>query len=424
MGRVTATLSNQPPPPDASEDTRAQFLRSGIAMGFQTAPGTVDNGWVTPPPVTLSDGTRLRLFKDGQGLHAWYNAIEGAQRSVFLESYIFAGDATGRAFLDLLGRKAREGVRVYVIYDSFGSSDTPRELFEMLRQAGGNVQEFHPMAPWRCNFSWRPGNRDHRKLLIIDGQAAGLGGLNIGDGYGGVWLPGRNTLDDDPWRDCGIGLEGPAVSALSAAFLRTWLYLTRGGRFNRAFLSHNLDGQLGPVGVLAAVPSLDSRLSAFLQRLLHTARQSIDLTCAYFAPANNLVDEFRAAARRGVRVRLMLPSRTDKDIMLIAARSFYEPLMAAGVEVYERQYARLHAKTLCIDGELSLLGSTNFDYRSIDYNCELAAVIRSREFGAQMRELFEYDIGFSKAISPADWRHRPIRDRITQWAVNRSRYML
>jgi cardiolipin synthase A/B len=375
--------------------------------------------------VTLTDGTTVRLLKDGEALRAWYDAIAAARQSILLESYIFADDGTGRAFMNLLCRKAREGVRVYLIYDSFGSNDTPHGFFQQLRQAGGNVQEFHPLSPQRCNFSWRPFNRDHRKLIIIDGNAAGLGGLNIANEYGGSWVTDNDQAGcDDLWRDCGIGMEGPGVSALSAAFLRTWLYLTRGGRFARALLSDNLDGAQGPVGVLASVPSMGSVLSRFLAGLIRNARKSIDLTSAYFAPANDLVEELCAAARRGVLVRLMLPSRTDAHIMVTAARSFYAQLMAAGIHIYERQHVRLHAKTLVIDGAISLLGSTNFDYRSIDYNCELAVVVRSAEFGQQMVQLFEHDVEFSSCINPNVWRHRPTLDRVIQWAVNRSRYLL
>lgn len=420
MPLATSTLPDEVvvrvPEPTARE--------AGIARGINIAPGMDDDGWKVAEPVSLSDGTTVRLLKDGEALRAWYDALKAARQSIFIETYIFADDQTGQAFRDVLITKAREGVHVYLLYDSFGSYKTSRQFFDQMVHAGVHVREFHPMAPWRCNFSWRPFNRNHRKLTIIDGQVAGLGGLNIANEYGGSWITGR-TLDlDNLWRDCGIGMEGPAVEALASSFTRTWSYVSRGGRFNRALLEHNLDGREGPIGVLSAVPSLASQMSHMLGNLLRQAKRSICLTSAYFAPSDDLVEALCRAAMRNVKVRLMLPAKTDSLTMVTAARSFYAQLLAAGVEVHERQHAKLHAKTLVIDEEISVLGSTNFDYRSIDYNCELAVVIRSRPFAAQMRRLFEHDIGHATCIDPKIWRHRPRRDRLIQWMVNRSRYLL
>src|SRR6266404_9606813 len=159
------------------------------ASGINTCVGHQDDGWHAPPPVSLSDGTRLQLFKDGEALLAAYKAIEAAERIIFLEVYIFAGDDTGQAFADLLCAKARQGVRVYVIYDSLGCAGTSsRPMFRRMRRAGVRLQQFHPMLPWECNFGWRPFNRDHRKLLVIDRRIAGIGGLNIGAEYAGSWV--------------------------------------------------------------------------------------------------------------------------------------------------------------------------------------------------------------------------------------------
>ena len=142
---------------------------------------------------------------------------------------------------------------------------------------------------------------------------------------------------------------------------------------------------------------------------------------AYFAPPGALIDELCATARAGVQVRLMLPGRSDVPLLVTAARSFYARLLAAGVEVYERQHAMLHAKTLCVDGRLVVVGSTNFDRRSLQYNCELSAVIHSEALGGQVGELFEHDVGRARRITPGQWRRRPARDRLMQWAVRQLR---
>jgi cardiolipin synthase len=169
---------------------------------------------------------------------------------------------------------------------------------------------------------------------------------------------------------------------------------------------------------------VSSPLRPFLNKLLREACRSISLAMAYFAPHDDLIDELCAAAKRGVRVRLMLPGKGDVHALIVAARSFYETLMTAGVEIYERQGVILHAKTMVIDGLISMIGSTNLDYRSIEYNLELSGLVRSQAFGKQMEDLFDNDVRFAKRIMLGKWRHRPRWDRLVQWAVSRARYLL
>src|SRR5947207_8774587 len=144
----------------------------GAASGINIAPGSDDDGWIVPPPVTLDDGTSVQLYKDGEALHAAYSAIESAKRRICLEVYIFASDDTGLAFAELLSRKASQGIGVYVIYDSFGSIASDSKMFDTMRRAGVHLLEFHPLWPWNGKFGWRPANRDHRKLLVIDDEIA------------------------------------------------------------------------------------------------------------------------------------------------------------------------------------------------------------------------------------------------------------
>src|SRR5215217_7984843 len=154
--------------------------QAGASTGLNISPGSEDDGWVVPPPVRLSDGTRIQLYKDGEALHAAYEAIKAAKKRVCLEAYIFANDDTGNAFGELLAEKAKHGVRVFVIYDAFGSFGIPdlwRErppIFAHMRRSGVRLAEFHPIRPWEGRYSWRPINRDHRKLLVIDDDIAGL----------------------------------------------------------------------------------------------------------------------------------------------------------------------------------------------------------------------------------------------------------
>src|SRR5689334_1088512 len=165
--------------------------RAGTAPGINIRPGSDDDGWIVPQPVTLTDGTQIQLYKDGEALHAALEAIRAARRRICLEVYIFADDDTGHAFAEALCRRARDGVRVFVIYDSFGSRGVggrEPEMFHEMRRNGVRLEQFHPMRPWECQFSWRPGNRNHRKLLLVDHDIAGMGGLNVGAEYAGSWV--------------------------------------------------------------------------------------------------------------------------------------------------------------------------------------------------------------------------------------------
>lgn len=422
--------------PQDDRNLRSQG-RAGTSPGVNIEPGTDDDGWVVPPPVRLEDGSTVQLYKDGEALHAAFEGIKKARRRICLEVYIFASDATGQAFAELLCRKAREGVQVYVIYDSFGSVGTDRSMFLEMRRAGVMIQAFHPIRPWEVRFSWRPFNRDHRKLLIIDDHIAGLGGLNVGAEYAGSWVVPPEMVKCEPWRDNGMSVIGPSARHFLKAFAQMWRYITTGGRITKALLIHNLHGFDGRriipdvpliepdhLGVMATVPTLQTPITTLFQKMASGARRSIDLTMAYFAPADEMISALTRAARRGVRVRLMLPQVCDVQLLVTAARSFYDTLMAAGVEVYERKGAVLHAKSMVVDAEYSILGSSNLDYRSIEYNCELSAVVRSKEFGRQMCDLFENDVCYADRIKPDVWRRRPFLDRVGQWAVKRARYLL
>ena len=422
---------SQPPSGGCDDDSRMPggepddprlAKEAGASRGVNIEPGSDDDGWVVPPPVPLSDGTKVQLYKDGEALHAAFRAINSARERVCLESYIFADDDTGRAFGELLSAKAREGVKVYVLFDSFGSFPSDRSLFHAMARSGVRIQEFHPIRPWECRYSWRPFNRDHRKMLVVDDEIGGLGGLNVGMEYAGSWIvkPGQGPCDF--WRDNAIGVRGPAARLLLNSFIKTWNYANHAGRIRSAEFQHKLDD--GEFGLLASVPTLNSPLRPFLCKLLCAARQSVYLTMAYFAPDDPLVDELCRASKRGARVRIIVPGRSDVHLLTLAARSFYERLMACGVEVYERQGAVLHAKTMVVDGHTSILGSANLDYRSIEYNLELSAVIRNAIFGRQMQDLFENDVRYSTKISLKEWRRRPRWDRFVQWAVSRARYLL
>jgi cardiolipin synthase len=386
-------------------------------MDHAAIAGTFED-WVTPDMVTLSDGTTVQLLKDGQALRAAYDAIQLARRRICVEMYIFSSDEAGREFVELLCRKAREGVRVFVLYDAFGCHDTDEALFERLRASGVHLCEFHPLAPWRYRGRWRITQRDHRKLVLVDDQLAQLGGLNVGAEYAGPWIVRqRRRYRGRPWRDTGLVLGGPQVRHLVSAFARIWRYARRGADPIAAEYVVPLAPD-GEFGVLAAAPAPQSRVAAAMRDLIASAQQSLWITVAYFAPTDEIIDALCAAARRGVSVRLMLPGASDVALLRIAARSFYTRLLEAGVEIFERRGRMLHAKTLCLDGSVSVIGSANLDYRSFESNCELSVAIRSPGLGAQLQDMYEHDVRYSKRITLANWRRRPWLDAFLQWCAN------
>ncbi len=428
MTQPTNSDSFLKPPPEGGNVHAKHQGAKGTSTGLNIAPGDADDGWIVPPPAHLADGTRIQLYKDGEALHAAFEAIKHAKRRVCLETYIWADDDTGRAFADLLCEKARQGVHVYAIYDSFGSCSVQQlwrakpALFKQMKRAGVRLAEFHPIRPWEGRFGWRPFNRDHRKLLVVDDDIAGLGGLNVGGEYAGSWVVPSKVAECDLWRDNAIGIIGHSARHVLRSFINTWRYVHTGGRIGRAEYFHPLGD--GDFGLLASVPSMRSPLQNRLRFLLTSAQKSIELTMAYFAPPDDLIQALCDAAARGVRVRLMLPGRCDIHLLVTAAHSFYDRLLNCGVEIYERQSVILHAKTICVDGELTVIGSTNLDYRSIEYNLELSALIRSKPFGQIMHDLFDNDVRFAEPITPRQWRRRPWLDRFGQWTVYRARYLL
>ena len=429
----------------------AEAMREAAERGLNLLSGSADDGWHPPDPIITPDGNRLTLFKDGEAARAAYRAIERAKHRVLLEVYIWPSDETGRMFADLLAVKARAGVRVFVIYDGFGSLLAEKSMFDTIRKGGGHVLEFHPFLPWRAVWGWRPFTRDHRKILVVDSDIAGLGGLNVGNRYAGNWVADHARVDPAKmWRDAGVGIVGPAAASFARSFGRTWRYLLKPGPIRRTLHTSGLnlpDPAKGPrigksrevsrdavdgevladgadVGCLASAPTLTSPLRPFLHELLRGSRHSIEMTMAYFAPDDELVGELCDAARRGVRVRLMLAGRSDATILIVAARAFYARLLEAGCEVYERQGAMLHQKSIVVDGRASVLGSTNLDYRSIEFNLEVSAVVRGAAFAGQLAALFDHDASFARRIEASDWRDRPYRDRLIQAAVSRARYLL
>lgn len=341
------------------------------------------------------DATLFRWLPTGnEGLEAMLEAIGEAVETIRFEMYIFAPGPLGKRFRDALVAARRRGVRVQVLLDAFGSLGLPSNFWNPLIQLGGEIRWFNPFRA-----SERYGRRNHRKLLVVDGEQAIVGGFNVGKEYLGDGV-------HKGWRDLGLHIRGPLAAALEASFAA--LFAKAGEptrrRFHRRLRPTPETAVEGcPWTLLLSEPGRGHR--AFKRTLLHDlarARQ-VQIICAYFVPTWRLRRALMRVARRGGRVQLILAGHSDIEAARLASRSLYAKLMSAGVEIYEYQPQILHTKLVVID-HVVYAGSANLDARSLNINHELMIRIAEPATAAQARALFENDLPHCRAIDPKQWK--------------------
>jgi len=378
----------------------------------------------------LISGNRTTLLFDGpQAMGAMLGAIRNAQDNINLETYIFDQDELGMQFADLLIEKQRAGVQVNILYDSIGSLNTPRAFFDRMRAAGIELIEFNPVNPLRRLGSWRLNNRDHRKILVVDGKIAFTGGVNITEDYSKSSLfrsgsSGKSNSDGLGWRDTHIQLEGPAVASMQLLFLKAWASQREGDIADREYFPPLPEVGNKLVRVLGSEPGGDFEIYKAYVLAIQEAQKSIYLTAAYFAPDVQLLDAITAAARRGVDVKIIFPSISDAGLVFHAGRSFYTELLDAGVQIFQLKASVLHAKTAVVDGAWSTVGSSNMDIRSFLHNSEVNLVILSGEFGTTMEGAFAEDLKNSLPVTREVWADRPTIQRVKEWAARNFEYWL
>ena len=373
---------------------------------------------ITDSPLLV--GNKVTLLQDGHETYAaMFAAMRGAKDHVNLESYIFDDDEIGQQFSDLLIELRGRGVRVNVIYDSVGGLGTPAAFFDRLAQSGVQVLEFNPVNPLAARVTWKINHRDHRKLLVVDGATAFIGGINISSVYssGSILKRSRKAKPTpEGWRDTHLKIEGPVVEEFQKLFLQTW------DKQKGVLLdSKNYFPQLPVKGsdIVRAIGSTPSDpfslIYVTLMSAIANAEKSIYLTNAYFVPDPQLLQALVDAAHRGVDVKLLLPSLSDSSLVFHAGRAHYQALLEGGVKIYERSGAVLHSKTAVIDGVWSTVGSTNLDWRSFRDNDEINAVILGREFAQQMGVMFSKDLAASHQIDLPAWNQRSSGLRLKEW---------
>lgn len=385
---------------------------------------------------TLIGGNMATLLWDGpQTVAAMKDAILKARDHVNIETFIIRDDEVGRPFADLLLQKQAEGVQVNLIYDSFGALRTPKEFFERLRAGGVNVLEFNPVNPIEPSESagrtegLTLNNRDHRKLMVVDGKIGFTGGINFHREYSNsssAVISDRDRRQPQYfWRDTHVRIEGPVVAQMQRSFLDMWNAHSPEPLPPRHYFPEIEPVGDDRVGIMLASPGDEvSRVYAAYLSAIQGARRTIHLTHAYLVPTEELLDALTDAARAGVDVKLILPGFSDFWMPRAAARSHYEDFLKAGVRIYERQGAMLHAKAAVIDGTWSTVGSSNLDFRSAIHDAEVNAIILGPEFARQMEEMFRFDLDRSQEITLKEWRQRPVVDRLREWVARLFEYWL
>ncbi|PKL50401.1 MAG: cardiolipin synthase B [Nitrospira bacterium HGW-Nitrospira-1] len=346
------------------------------------------------------------LWKGHESFQIIFDSIKKANELICLAFYIFRDDETGRELAEILKQKALEGVKVYILYDHFGSLFTPMKFWNNLRDAGIQIRASRPFK-WTSPLHYV--HRDHRKLIIIDGKLAFTGGLNIADEYRGY----HRLKKKKGWRDTGIFLEGPIAKKLLDEFTKSWVIWKGASIVFEKTIKPLKDG-LPVLPIFASSARGRRQMRKLIYYSINNARKSIYLTTAYFTPSRRMLQILGNAVRRGVEVKLLLPGRSDISSAHYAGRAFFTKLLRAGARIYNYQGEILHAKTSVFDEVWSIIGSANLDFQSLRRNDEGNVGIIDKEFGKQMAAIFDKDLKKSEEITLTDWMQRPLIDKLKE----------
>jgi cardiolipin synthase len=380
----------------------------------------------TPVNVSVA-GHELTLFVETLPLVAsMLLDIRAAQKRVWLETYIFANDTVGRAVAEALEERARAGLDVRVLYDAIGCQATSSTLFAGMQHAGIQVHAFHSVweALWRFSFLRVLNRRNHRKLLVVDDQAAYFGGMNLVAATTTIPPMGKGGGPVSAgWRDLHVRLAGPQQWQLAESFDRSWraAHGERLTRRPRAYRQAQLASGEESIQFFDSGPGLKhTRAARLFVRLLRAARKQITLSMAYFLPVGVVLRTLLRARRRGVFIRVVVPGNSDVPLVQHAMHHLYSVLLRRRFRIYERQLHMLHSKMMIVDDQWSVVGSCNFDARSLWINLEFLAVIRSRRFAQIVNEIVAHEVALSRRITLKGYLERSWWRRL----INRLAWLL
>ena len=363
----------------------------------------VAGGFPTLPPLdTEVDGTEVRTYTEGTSLYEdMLEAITSAKDYIFFESYIWRSDAWGKRFKSALLAAAQRGVDVHIVYDGFAVMNQDPFFYVFPKTPHLYIRRFPEIRSGMFTFNLRKTGRDHRKIMVVDDRVAFVGGYNIGDPF---------ALE---WRDTHVRVTGEAVAELKYGFIDFWNHFKRRGQ---------------PKLPRSRAPRWTSDVSlAFNQpsRLLYPVRglyidaidraqHSIRITSAYFIPDREIFESLVHAARRGVRVQILIPEYSNHILADWVARPYHGPLLKEGVEIWLYQDAMIHSKTMTIDGVWSTVGTANIDRLSLQGNYEVNVQFRSQAFAATMDRIFELDLTNARKLTFEEWEERSLLTRISE----------
>jgi len=350
-------------------------------------------------------GNRVEILLNGEQIFpAVVDAIRSARRTITYAQYFYEEGAVAQEIAEALGERCRAGVGVNVLLDSFGALGIPDAYVDLMRRSGCHVAHFRPLA--RSVFQ-RPGHRNHRRILVVDGRV----GFTGGSGVSRKWM--GNGRVPDHWRDTDVRIEGPVVEYLQGAFAENWLEASGIVLGGEAYFPRPL---AAPGVVHAQIVRSSPRSGGFAMYTLFllaiaSARESISITNPYFVPDDKMREALVQAARRGVRVTVLVPGPIDHNLVRQASRANFGALLEAGVQIHEYRPALLHAKTMVVDQLLATVGSTNLDNRSFALNDELNLVVYDRGVAREMAATFRDDVAHATPLTYARWRDRGLVDR-------------
>lgn len=347
-------------------------------------------------------GNRVEILVGAPDTYAAIlQSIATAKHHVHLEYYIVRADAQGALFLQAMAEAAKRGVTVRFLYDAFGSRGLSRARLKALRQAGVHCRPFFPLDPIRR--AWRLHLRNHRKIVVVDGEVGFMGGINIAEEF-------------LPWRDVSLKLLGPAVAELQTTFLEDWYFATGQDVVEPEQFSEQTFAEGAVVQILDSGPDAPTEpIHRLYFAAIASAQTRVYITTPYFVPDRAILVALQTAALRGVEVRLMLPRDSNHRVTFYAGRSFYEELLESGVSIHEYR-GMVHTKTMIIDGRFATVGSANLDVRSFRLNFETIAVLYESESVGRMERIFLEDLGHTDVVDLEEWRTRRLSTRIKEGA--------
>ncbi|WP_367049483.1 phospholipase D-like domain-containing protein [Streptomyces sp. Je 1-332] len=361
--------------------------------------------------VAATEGNSLLPLRNGDEIFkAMLDGIRAAEHTVDMMTFVYWRGEIARQFADALADRARHGVRVRLLLDGFGSRLIEQELLDMMEEAGAQVAWFRKplyLSPLKQN------HRCHRKVLVVDENMAFTGGVGIAEEWCG---DARNANE---WRDTHVQVRGPAVDGIAAAFAQNWAecHDTLFDERDR-FIEHTPAGGAVVQVVRGSASFGWQDMQTLLRVALESAQEHFRLATAYFAPDAYFIELLCAAARRGVEVEILLPGpHTDKRVCQLAGQHYYATLLSCGVKIFQYQPTMMHAKVITVDRIAALVGSTNFNRRSLNHDEEVMLAVLDEDFTATLDQHFDQDLRKSKQMLHSRWKRRPVTQRARELAV-------